>query len=440
MSADDPVAQVLAEATALHLAGVAAVREGDLARAAGLMDRAAELGERWGMDAAALALVHRNRIEVHRRLLQPRAAILAGRAALALVAEDAVTLNNLALAHFDALEIDAALDCYDRAIVVAPGDAAPHFGRGEVLLAIGDYARGWEGYGWRFRLPGVPAPVPDEVLARRRVRRWGGRKVAGTLLLVADQGFGDVVQFSRFIPWAASRCGRLVVAASPEMRPVIAQFPQVADCVGSWDRLEEFSSWAVLSDLPGLAGTRADSVPAEMVPYLTARHEDRVGWQARLDELCAPGLRRVGVVWAGRGDHPLDFARSASLTALAALGEAVEVGWIGLQMGGAEGQVAGEVWRAPLVNLGPEIESYGDTMAIIAGLELVVTVDTSVAHVAGAMGRPCWLMLPRRADWRWGLRGEASAWYPSVRLFRQRKLGDWGQVARDVVAALGVES
>lgn len=105
-------------------------------------------------------------------------------------------------------------------------------------------------------------------------------------------------------------------------------------------------------------------------------------------------------------------------------------------MGGGEGQVAGQVWRAPLVNLGPEIESYTDTMAIIAGLELVVTVDTSVAHVVGAMGRPCWLMLPRRADWRWGLRGGASAWYPSVRLFRQRKLGDWGQVARDVVAAL----
>ncbi len=427
------------DAQALHLAGVAAVREGDLARAAGLMDRAAKLGVREGMAAGALALVHRNRIEVHRRLLQPRTAILAGRAALGLVADDAVTLNNLALAHFDALEIDAALDCYGRAIALAPEDAAPRFGRGEVLLAIGDYARGWEGYGWRFRLPGVAAPVPAEVLGRRR--RWGGRKIGGTLLLVADQGFGDVVQFCRYIPWAASRCSRLVVAASAEMRPVIAQFPQVAACLASWDRVGDFSAWAVLSDLPGLAGAWADSVAAEVVPYLAAGHEARIGWQARLDELCGPALqqgggRRVGLGWAGRANQPFDFARSASLAALAPLGGAAGVCWVGLQMGGGEGQVAGQVWRAPLVNLGPEIESYTDTMAIIAGLELVVTVDTSVAHVVGAMGRPCWLMLPRRADWRWGLRGGASAWYPSVRLFRQRKLGDWGQVARDVVAAL----
>ena len=282
---------------------------------------------------------------------------------------------------------------------------------------------------WR----GVQARRP----VRRPVQRWGGRKIAGTLLLVADQGFGDVVQFARYIGWAAARCSRLVVAASPEMLPVIAQFPQVAECFATWDRLGDFSAWSVLSDLPGLAGTRAESIPAEMVPYLAARHEDAIAWRARLDELCAPGLKRVGLVWAGRANHPFDFARSASLAALAPLGEVAGVGWIGLQMGGAEAQLAGQVWRAPLVNLGPEIASYGDTMAIIAGLELVVTVDTSVAHVAGAMGRPCWLMLPRRADWRWGLRGDATPWYPSLRLFRQRKLGDWAQVARDVVAALG---
>lgn len=332
------------DAQALHLAGVAAVREGDLARAAGLMDRAAKLGVREGMAAGALALVHRNRIEVHRRLLQPRTAILAGRAALGLVADDAVTLNNLALAHFDALEIDAALDCYGRAIALAPEDAAPRFGRGEVLLAIGDYARGWEGYGWRFRLPGVAAPVPAEVLGRRR--RWGGRKIGGTLLLVADQGFGDVVQFCRYIPWAASRCSRLVVAASAEMRPVIAQFPQVAACLASWDRVGDFSAWAVLSDLPGLAGAWADSVAAEVVPYLAAGHEARIGWQARLDELCGPalqqgGVRRVGLVWAGRANHPFDFARSASLAALAPLGGAAGVCWVGLQMGGGRGAGGG---------------------------------------------------------------------------------------------------
>lgn len=463
MSGDDPVAAALEAASAaeqagridaaagilaglgaaiearpagLHLAGVVAARQGDYAAAATLMDRAARLAERRGMDPAGLALLHRNRSEVHRRRLQPRAAIAAGRAALALAPDDPAVLNNLALAHFDALEIDAALECYDRAIALAPDDPAPHFGRGEVLLSLGDYARGWPGYGWRFRLPGVPAPVPAAVLAQRRVRRWQGRKLAGTLLLVADQGFGDVVQFARYLPWAAARATRLVVAASAEMLPVLAAFPQVAEIVTDWDRLGEFAAWAVLSDLPALAGTLAGTIPAEMLPYLAAGHEDGMRWRARLDELCAPGLRRVGLVWAGRASHPFDFARSASLAALGALGQVAGVAWVALQLGGPEAQVAGQSWRAPLVNLGPEIESYADTMAIIAGLERVVTVDTSVAHVAGAMGRPCWLMLPRRADWRWGLRGADTPWYPALRLFRQRRLGDWGPVAAEIAAAL----
>ncbi len=426
---------ILDRPAALHLAGVVAARQGDFARAAPLMDRAAKLGAKGGLEAAALALVHRNRIEVHRRLLNPKAAIAAGRDALALAPDDPVALNNLALAHFDALEIDAALACYDRAIALAPDDPAPHFGRGEVLLACGDFARGWEGYGWRFRLPGVPAPLPAEVAARKRIRRWQGRAMAGTLLVVADQGFGDVVQFARYLPWAAGRCGRLVVAASPEMQPVVAQMPGVAERIVAWDRLGDFAAWATLSDLPGLAG----AVPDGAVPYLASTHEDRMRWAARLGELVPRGMRRVGLVWAGRPDHPFDFARSASLRALAPLGDAAGVAWVALQVGAAAAQVGASAWRAALVNLGPEIASYADTMAVLDGLDLVVTVDTSVAHVAGAMGRPCWLMLARRPDWRWGLAGEETAWYPSVRLFRQKKLGDWAGVARDVVRALSAK-
>lgn len=417
---------------ALHLAGVVAARQGDFARAAPLMDRAARLGAKGGLEKPALALVHRNRIEAHRRLLNPKAAIAAGREALALAPDDPVALNNLALAHYDALEIDAALACYDRAIALAPEDPSPRFGRGEVLLACGDMARGWEGYGWRFRLPGVPAPLPPEIAARKRIRRWQGRPLDGTLLVVADQGFGDVVQFARYLPWAASRCARLVVAASPEMQPVVAQLPGVAERITAWDRVGEFRAWATLSDLPGLAGDEAGAVS----PYLASAHEDRMRWAARLAELVPGAYRKVGLVWAGRPDHPFDFARSARLAALAPLGDVPGVAWVALQVGAAAAEVGASVWRAPLVNLGPELAGYADTMAVLDGLDLVVTVDTSVAHVAGAMGRPCWLMLARRPDWRWGLAGEATGWYPSVRLFRQKRLGDWPGVAREVARAL----
>jgi hypothetical protein len=418
----------------LLVAGVVAARQGGLEKAARLLARAAKLGERKGGDRALLALVQRNRIEILRRLQRPREAVAAGRAAIALAPDDPVVLNNLALAHFAALELDAALACYDRAIALDPGNAGAQFGRGEVKLAIGDYSEGWKGYAWRFRLPGVPAPLPAEVLGRRR--QWKGRALAGTLLLVADQGFGDVVQFARYIPWAAARCGRLVVAASPEMRPVIAQFPEVAAQVAEWAALESFQAWAALSDLPGLAGTRAESIPAGMVPYLAALHEDRLRWRARLDELTPRGKRLVGLVWAGRASHPQDFARSASLAGLAPMGDVAGVCWVALQVGGAEAALGGSFWRAPVVNLGPEIAGFADTMAILAELDLVVTVDTSVAHLAGAMGRACWLMLPRPADWRWGLNGTETPWYPSLRLFRQQRAGDWNGVARAVAAAL----
>jgi hypothetical protein len=215
------------------------------------------------------------------------------------------------------------------------------------------------------------------------------------------------------------------------MQPVVAQMPGVTERIVAWDRLGEFAAWAALSDLPALAGL----IP-EGAPYLASAHEDRMRWDARLGELVPRGMRRVGLVWAGRENHPFDFARSARLSALAPLGEAGGVAWVALQVGAAAAQLGASAWRAPLVNLGPEIASYADTMAVLDGLDLVVTVDTSVAHVAGAMGRPCWLMLARRPDWRWGLAGEETAWYPSVRLFRQKKLGDWAGVAREVVRAL----
>ncbi|MBC7634773.1 MAG: tetratricopeptide repeat protein [Acetobacteraceae bacterium] len=418
----------------LHLAGIVAARRQNYAAARHYMLAALDLAPSAGMVAEAVALIHRNLAEVHRRLRCPADAVAAGRAALALMPDDPITLNNLGVAQFDAHDYNGAIASFDRAIALTPDAAAPHFGRGEVLLSLGDYDEGWKGYGWRFRLAGVPAPVPAELIAASNARAWDGAAFDGTLLLAADQGFGDVVQFSRLIPWAAARCTRLLVAASPEILPVIAQFPMVAQVDADWARIGAFDAWATLSDLPAFAGVTADALPGETIPYLHADSARVASWRARLDQLAPTGLRRIGLAWAGRPTHPSDFARSMKLAELAPLAALPGTAFVSLQKGEAQGEIGGYFGSAPLINIGAEIVSYDDTMAVIAGLDLVVTVDTSVAHIAGAMGCPVWMLVAHRSDWRWGNGGGTTGWYPSMRIFRQNAPAAWDGPVEQVVS------
>jgi hypothetical protein len=419
----------------LHLAGVIAAIRHDYAGAAGYLQRALAQADRSPFGDAGKARIHRNLVEVYRRLSRAPEAVAAGQASLALAPDDPGALVNLGVAQFDAHQGDAALASFARAIDLAPETAGAHFGRGEVLLARGDYAAGWDGYAWRFRTHGAEPPLPPQVIERAGARRWDGGAFEGTLLLAADQGFGDIVQFARYLPWAAARCARLVVAARDEMRPVIERFPEVALRVADPARLSGFDAWAAFSDLPMLAGTRIETIPAP-IPYLAADPARAADWRARLDELTPRQMRRVGLVWAGRPSHVNDFARSTRLARLRPLLDTAGVVWVSLQKGAAQAEIGDARSRAPLLNLGAEIEDYEDTMAILAALDLVVTVDTSVAHFAGAMGCDVWIMLPHRAEWRWGLHGDRSPWYPTARLFRQPEPMAWEAVAEDVAAAL----
>jgi hypothetical protein len=267
--------------------------------------------------------------------------------------------------------------------------------------------------------------------------QWDGQPLGPgeILLLVADQGYGDVIQFARYIPWAAARARNLAIACSVELQPVVAQLPGAGRLFDRWQNAPDFVAYCALSSLPLLAGTRLDTIPAP-IPYLSADEVRFAAWAERLWRLLPRGYRRIGIAWAGRPTHRNDARRSIRLAALAALAEIPEVALVSLQKGRAQAEIAGYWGKAPLLNLGPEIRDFGDTMAILECLECVVTVDTAVAHLAGAMGKPVSILLPYAPDWRWLIAREDSPWYPTARLFRQKPERRWEPVVAAIAATL----
>ncbi len=409
---------------ALHLAGIVTFRLGDPAGALEFMQRSLE----FGIDTP---LYLRNICEVYRTLGRLDEALETAQRATALAPSDPLCLHNQAIIHYHRLELDAALDCAGRARAIDPGMPGAHFIRAEALLLRGEMAEGWEEYEWRFRIGGAAPLMPPTAKPQ-----WDGSAVSfGTLLLIADQGFGDAIQFMRYIPWVAQRCASIAIAASAELQPLLRQIAPDARLFQQWRHCPDYVAFCALSGLPRLHGTRVESVPAP-VPYLRADPARIAQWAVRLDALVPAGFRRVGVIWAGRPTHNNDRNRSALLADFRALGDVPGVALLALQKGPKTGQAGAWYGRAPLINVGAEIADYGDTMAILASLDLVVTVDTSVAHLAGAMGRPVWIMLPRAPDWRWLLDREDSPWYPTVRLLRQTTARRWDDVMARVVAAL----
>jgi Flp pilus assembly protein TadD len=409
---------------AIHLQGIVSYRRGRVEEARTLMEKSIEL-------APDVALYPRNICEVYRATGRYEEAVAAGKRAVTLAPDDPHALLNLGIIHYDRLEIEETLGCTERALQLAPQLPGAHFERAESLLLTGRFAEGWEEYEWRFKLPSAGKLMPDTDKPQ-----WDGTPFSdGKLLLIADQGFGDVIQFSRFIPWAATRCPDLVMACSGETRPLLAQYPQLKSLHIRWEDVPEWKTYIPLSGLPRLHGTRLENIPAP-IPYLRADPDLVSRWAARLDHLLPPGYRRVGLAWAGRPAHNNDRNRSTTLANLAPIADLDRVAIVSLQKGPGTAQIGQYLGRAPLLNLGPELRDFLDTMAVLECLDLLVTVDTAVGHLAGAMGRPAWLMLAHAPDWRW-LRGrEDTPWYPSLRLFRQAAPRAWKPLAEQVAAAL----
>jgi len=355
-------------------------------------------------------------------------AIAAYRRVLELKSDHAVARNNLGLALQAANRLPEAIAEFRGAVALAPGFAQAHWNLSLALLASGEFAEGWREYEWRLSIPEL---VKD---ARTFASpRWDGVLRPGlTLLLAAEQGLGDALQFVRFATLLARRGVRVVVAAPAPLVGLVATVPGVSGVVGPADPVPPHDAHIPLLSLGGVLSIGPEAIPAA-VPYVAVDAARRAEAEAALEP--HSGRLKAGLAWAGNKAHANDRRRSIALAALAPLLDAGAIAWFSLQPLENDADTAGVPTASALVRL-PLRRDFDGTAALVAGLDLVITVDTSIAHLAGALAKPVWILLPFAPDWRWQLARADSPWYPTARLFRQPRTGDWSDVIRDVAAAL----
>jgi len=347
----------------------------------------------------------------------------------ALRPQDGEILKDLAAAEKNAGQWSGAIATYRRAIELAPDDPDAHFGLSWALLLGGDFVSGWREYEWRIRRPawiardGRPLGPP-----------WDGSELAGRrILLHCEQGFGDTIQFVRYVPLVAGKGGRVILRCQPQLKRLLATLPGAEQVVGRDDAMPEFDLYCPLLSLPRAFGTTIDTIPAE-VPYLHPDPAANDRWSARIAADC--GRLKVGIVWAGSSAHTNDRRRSIQPAKLASLVKIPDIRFYSLQTGSAAEEIRAATDNLHLIDLGSELQDFVETAAVLASLDLLITVDTAAAHLAGAMGRPVWLMLPYSPDFRWMLDRADAPWYPTMRLFRQPRPGDWDSVLESVAQEL----
>jgi tetratricopeptide (TPR) repeat protein len=356
-------------------------------------------------------------------------AIACYRAALALDPGDAKAHYNLAHALGGLNRIDEALASYRLAFELDPKLAEARWNIALLRLLAGDFANGWRDYEWRWR-GGIQPPHADY---GGRPRWTGDAPLAGQrILLHAEQGFGDTIQFVRYANLLAARGATVLLEVQPELKPLLSLMPDVAGVSARGDKLPAFDCHFPLLSLPLAFATTPEKIPAE-VPYLVAPPERVATWRARL---AADGRRRIGIAWSGSRQRGNDHGRSIPLAALAPVLAASDCRFYAVQTECSDRDAATLAGLWEVVDLRPQLGDFADTAAILANLDLVITIDTAVAHLAGAMARPVWIMLPFAPAWRWLLGRDDSPWYPTARLFRQHRPGDWAGVIDRVRAAL----
>ncbi len=332
----------------------------------------------------------------------------------------AEALNNLGNVFKAQGRFTEAWVCYDQAQRMQPENAKAHYNRGLMLLSVGRMAEGWPEYEWRWNCSDFPQRAFTQP-------RWNGEPLEGRVLLVhAEQGLGDVLQFIRYVPLLARCGGRVVVEIPAALHPLLHE-SGIQDLIARGAALPAFDLHAPLLSLPGILGRHLEDIP-DRVPYLTARPSLIENWRGVVRG--TPGLK-VGIAWQGSATYGGDRFRSIPLTQFKPLAQA-SVELISLQKGPGSEQLAAIAGSFSVRDFGDDLDTahgpFMDTAAIIGNLDLVVTSDTAVAHLAGALAVPTWVALPLAADWRWMRDRDDTPWYPHMRLFRQSHFDDWPPV------------
>ncbi len=336
--------------------------------------------------------------------------------------------SNLGILYKTLGRLDDALTNYNRAIELKPDYAEAHKARGLCLLLKGDFEAGWPGYEWREQM--------DDLRFVHSAARWRGEPLAGrTLLIETEQGLGDTIQFIRYAAHIKKHHdGRIIVACEPQLVALLRHVAGIDLLMAQNEARPPFDVWVPLMSTPGIFGHTLETAPTP-IPYLRAEPERVARWEHRLAAI--PG-RKIGIAWQGNRENPSNANRSFPLAAFAPVAAIDGVSLISLQKGLGTHEIAASLF--PVHTLGDDFDAgpdaFLDTAAVMMNLDLVITVDTSIAHLAGALGVNTFVALPFVPDWRWTMHGERTAWYPTMRLFRQPARGQWSPVFEQIAAAV----
>ena len=361
-------------------------------------------------------------------------AIAAYRRAIELKGDYADAWANLGTTLHHGGHFEEGIAALRRAIALAPHHANAHSGLGILLLMRGDLAEGWDEYEWRLRSTERKGPRFPEM-------PWQGQSLIGKHIYVqAEQGFGDTLQFARYLSLLAARTGKVTVRVHQQIVRLLREsLPAAITVLGDRGDPAPYQCDAVLLSLPRLLKTRLETIPAD-VPYLRAPHDETERWKARVSGMAGV---KVGIVWAGNPEHVNDHRRSIDIGLLEPLLAVRGASFASLQVGPRAADLKnrwrgqkGKADKPPIEYFSTPFNDFVDSACAVSALDLVITVDTSVAHLAGALGKPVWVMLPDVTDWRWMLGREDNPWYPTMRLFRQSRGGQWPDVIARVAKEL----